>query len=601
VLSTVAFLPGALGRWVYPKELLLGVAALVASAAVPRGRLPRWFGVGVAVAAAILIASSLANGIPLEQQLFGRWPREEGIVTSLCYVAAAWIGARLVGPASTVAERERLATASSVIALLIAAEAVFEAVGLRPIPSDLARPGSLLGNASDEGAVAAMLAVLLVPFALVPVRERTFGSGRSWLWATGAGAAALAAVLSASRAALLGLVLAGAASAVYQFFRARRRRSAGRVVAVSAVAFGCIALFALAVPATRSRILGTSPLSGATVTERFDLWTAALRETARSPLLGTGPNSFSSRLGRFLPQHWFAQVGVGTVTDSPHSVVLQAYVAGGLSLLLLLVVLASLALRGALSRIGSQTDAAHPAARKGNATTAGISEKDRLVHTALALGAFAVALVFGFTSIGTTGLACLLVGSLIAQAPTVHASVVRLRIVAAGWSALVVVLASALTAELALGAAVRATNAGDQRAAGLFSAAATFRPADADIALIAAESYAQVADRTGASEASGRTWALRAVAELPHDPRSHTALAVEQQYAGDTAGALRELNAAISLSPHDPQLLFRAGALDATTGDLSGAAQLLQKAARLDPADKAIRSALDQVRAAAAG
>ena len=38
----------------------------------------------------------------------------------------------------------------AVTALLVGAEAVLETAGLRPLVSDVTRPGSLLGNASDE-------------------------------------------------------------------------------------------------------------------------------------------------------------------------------------------------------------------------------------------------------------------------------------------------------------------------------------------------------------------------------------------------------------------------------------------------------------------
>ncbi|TFD47320.1 hypothetical protein E3T55_15355, partial [Cryobacterium frigoriphilum] len=97
VLASIVLLPDAFVRWFLPKDLVAAAAVAVASVAVARGRLPRAFvlaslGAGVLVLVAVLL--SAAPGA----QLWGRWPRYEGLITLPVYFGAVWAGARLLGP-----------------------------------------------------------------------------------------------------------------------------------------------------------------------------------------------------------------------------------------------------------------------------------------------------------------------------------------------------------------------------------------------------------------------------------------------------------------------------------------------------------------------
>ena len=73
-----------------------------------------------------------------------------------------------------------------------------ETLGLRPLESDVSRPGALLGNASDQGAWGVLaLGPLLAAALRAPSRTAIGGSV----------AAATVVVLSGSRGALLGALL----------------------------------------------------------------------------------------------------------------------------------------------------------------------------------------------------------------------------------------------------------------------------------------------------------------------------------------------------------------------------------------------------------
>jgi hypothetical protein len=150
--------------------------------------------------ALVLLAAALAGSTPVTQ-LIGRAPRYEGVLVLPVYLGALLAGARLLG-----VDRARGSTAwflrwLSIAALAVAVEAVLETAGLGLLASSVARPGSLLGNASDEGAWAVLV---LGPLAAVALRV----GGR--LYTAGALAAATVLVCSGSRGALIGAVATGA-------------------------------------------------------------------------------------------------------------------------------------------------------------------------------------------------------------------------------------------------------------------------------------------------------------------------------------------------------------------------------------------------------
>lgn len=576
VLSSIVFLPDALNRWMLPKVVVLAVACLIALAAVSRGRLPRTLWIMGGAAALLIVIAALAGAAPVPQ-LFGRWPRFEGLVTLPAYAAAAWMGARLLGPGADGVRHRALHTAAALAAVLLGAVSVAESVGLRPIDSSLARPGSLLGNATDQGIVGFMLAAVLV-FAVLDsstsLRRRVF-------LAAGLVLAIAATLLSASRAAIGVLAILAIVTAIVVVVRADRASRPG-VTLVAVGSLVVMAAVALAIPLSRSRLLGLSPSANDSTSARLTMWETAGRLVGESPLVGAGPSGFVDALAPFRPQEWSRVMGANTTIDSPHNWLLQAAVAGGVPL-----ALCALAVAGFL--VWSAVRAARRASAMRSPLIAGGS---------LAVAGFGVALLTHFTSPGTTILAAFLAGAIVAIPPgeALPLLVTRSRLVLV--SVWVVLLGLATAAEVQLGAGVAQAAVGNTAAAsGSFAAAQALRPWDADAASIAAQSFASAAEngvQAAAPEAVG--WAERSLALAPDSVLSAKALAVGLQYSGELERAKDVLEGLDDRAPYDPQVLHRLGGIQFLLGDSDTALGTLERAAKLDPGNADIAETLQFVR-----
>jgi hypothetical protein len=556
-LAGALFLPEALNRFVFPKLVVVAVALLLATAAPARGRLPRAAVVLLALAATSLLAAALADGTPLPA-LLGRPPRYEGVLVLPLYLGAAIAGGRLLGPGRAPDSTAWFLDWLSVAALAIGALAILEAAGLRPLSSDIARPGSLLGNASDEGAWAVLA---LGPLAMAALRAR------EPLHIAGGVGAAAALVCSGSRGALLGALVTMAVLALLAPRRAPR-------VAVVAIAVA-VATAAFALPATRARVLGTSPLASDTVTGRELIWRETLALVGAHPLLGVGPSGYLDAIPRFHDRRYAVQVGSANPPDSPHDWILQAAVAGGAPLALLAVALATLTLLcGARAACRERAGGGWPA----------------LGGMLAGLAGYATALLVHFTSPGTTPLAALMAGALLATPPAapsarVPPALLR-RSAAVALALLAIVLTGAAFAELPLRSATNAAAAGRVAAANDdFDSAVELRPWDSGIPVSAANAFAVLAaNRVPGAAAAGARWSARA---LDADPRSIAALAdaaTVDLARARPASAASLLAHALRMDPTNADLHIQAAAAanalhqtNAAAADLREAASLTQR------------------------
>ncbi|WP_378144111.1 O-antigen ligase family protein [Cnuibacter sp. UC19_7] len=589
-VSLVAFLPAALSPWVLPKLAVLAAAGIAAAVAVPRGRLPRWVILLVALATAVLAIAALLGDAPLAQ-LLGRWPRFEGALALGGYTIALWIGARVLGPSSTTRDRELSSLALAVVALAVGGTAVLETCGIRFLPGSesevTSRPGSLLGNATDQGLLGAMLAVMLV-VALATATATHRRTGQRLLLALGSTAALAAVVLSASRAAIASLAFGMVLLGVLWVATAPRGRRRWRLLMTTAILAGLTAA-ALLVPLTQSRLLGTSPFASTTIEGRFQLWVESLRVLASSPLLGTGPSGFEDAVPAEHGPEWFPLFGYGSVVDSPHDIALQAILAGGLPLLLLAGALVLGVLGTAIRRIREL----------------GLTESERS-RRALVLSALVAVLVWmlgastHFTTTGPVILVALCIGVIVAHPPrpsTVTITGARARVVrllpgvaVVAWSMLT---ATALAGEVALRTGVEAVAESPERANTAFETAVHLRPWDPDVLVIAAEEFAAAADR-GDADVGGlaSTWAGRAVDALPASVPAAKALAASRQHAGDFAAAEQTLRDLDLRAPNDPQTLHRLGGVLILQGRYDEADAALRDARTLAPDEPGITETL---------
>ncbi|MEP7193174.1 MAG: O-antigen ligase family protein [Actinomycetota bacterium] len=543
-LAPAVFLPGALNRFVFIK-LSLGAAALACAlmAGLP-GRLQRGPRILLVLGGVTLGVSALLGQAPLAQ-LIGRAPRYEGLVALSVYVGAVLIGAWLLGPGANPVLRAHLVRATAVAASLIAVVAVLETLGLHPLATSTSRPGSLLGNATEQGAFGAGV----VGLCLHAVARRD----RAAIWAVGAGGVLV--VTSASRGALLGLVAAVAVTVILGAPQVRR-------VALAGLGVGAVA--ALALPLTRHRLLMQSPLSGQTVTGRAQEWAETLHLIGQHPVLGVGPSGFLDASPSVQSAGYVRLAGAARL-DSPHSLPLQIADAGGVVLLLLAAALSWLLVRSILTLRRDAIDG--PWA----------------IGAAAAIAGWGTVLLTHFTAPGSTPLFCLLAGSLLAQPRQGPARRVIRGTVAGAAAVLTAGLLLAATAEIPLRGGLAAQQGGDAAAALQdFGAAHALRPWDADL-------DAQIAHALIGQPAPGQPATVvdrylgRARAAFPQDPWVLTDAGLHAGQGGKLTEALTYLDQAHRVAPNDPEVYLIRGQVRSRANNTAGAIADLRASASLTP------------------
>jgi O-antigen ligase len=550
VISVAAIVPGGFNRFVFAKLALVAMALVALALAPRRGALNRPAAWLLGVFLALFAVDGLIAGTPLIT-LVGRAPRYEGLVTLALYAGCVVLGARLVGVNRDESVERTLLGSLALVALAVATLAVLESFGLRPLSSTSARAGSLLGNASDEGAAGVLL--------LGPLAVAAVGSRRA-LTQLGAGAAALVVVLSASRGALLGALSMALAAVVLLRSPVTRRVLAALTVAFVGVVF--------AVPASRDRVLERTPFSRATVTGRELLWQESAVLLSHHLLTGVGPDHFADQVGTERDRTWQRRVGSASPPDSPHSWPLQVAVDGGLPLLALAVAIAGLVLFRGLARTEQERSRGSPA-----------------LATGMLLGVvgYGVTLLFHFTSPGTAPLAALYAGGLLsARAASAPGSPWRGRLLALIAGTLAVVLVAGAIAEIEVLSAVRAAAAGNDPAAlSRFAAARDLRPWDVEVDVIEATVLAHLAERTGVAGLRDATPFLRdAVRALPEDPQVLVDAGAIDEAEGHYGAAADDFRRALRYDRDDPVVLLRLGVV-------------LGEAGRFAPAIRAFRGAVE--------
>lgn len=547
-LSGILVLPGLAEPFLMPKATLAAVgAALVLT--VPRqtglSRTIAW----VIAAGAVTLAVAAAQSTSPWVAVWGRYPRFEGVWVLPVYTGALVAGARMRAWPAVHRALPRVLTPAAVLVVLVA--------GLQAAGPAESRVTSLLGNASELGTWAVIVAVYLAGLAAAGDR----------IAAVGAGAAGLAVVLSGSRGAL-GALLVGLLILALARWRASGSRRATLAVAGAA---GLVVLLAVMLPATRARLLGDTPLAWSTVNGRRWLWSDTLDLVAAHPLLGVGPSGFVDAVGAHHSLGWAAQVGSANPPDSAHNLILQALAAGGI---LIAGLLLALGVVWGLQAVRSLRTDPQPTAAAGSAVIAG-----------------ATALMVHFTSAATLPLLCLLAGWVTATVlPERAGAAERMArwVPAAGLSCCALGLATATAAEAPIAAALHAATHADLRAAQrAWATAHRMRPWDTDLWLRHA---------TAATNAAAQGL-LPAASCLPPTWHAHTRLPTSSEAAhtraecleanNDLTAARAVLATALKHDPTNLDLLLLAGVLAARDGDPDAAEALLMRAAELAPTEPA--------------
>lgn len=582
LLSPVALIPGGLFRFALPELTVAALGILLAARAPAAGRLPRSMTVLIAAGGLLLLLAVALSAAPVAQ-LVGRWPRYEGLVALPVYLGAAWAGARVLGPGAHPTSRRALTAAASVSAVAIGAVSAAEAAGLRPLGGDVARPGSVLGNASDQGVAAAILLAIVLP--ALPWAWRTMrrppaagptGRGAAILTVLGAFAASSTLLLSGSRGAFVAAIVA---HLVQVLVTARDARHRGPTVVAGAMVLIVLAAAAITTPQMSSRLLAGDGPAADSVHGRALLWSATARVVAEHPWTGVGPSGLVDALPDVATQDWALSTDADHPPVSPHDWALQAAAAGGIPLLLV-----------ALGLVVAV--AVHGRRRLSEAREPGVAD-DPYVPTA-ALGAVvaaAVALTVHPTGSATVVLAATMTGALVAG----RESGVELRspvravasILAGLW---VVGLALGSAAEVPLGqAAARAADGDVLGAEAAVHQAMRLRPWDPDLHLIAAQIYlaGSNAGHVPSAEAA-RQHAELALAATPASLEAARIDATALITLGRPEQAREELTHLLARSPFDARLLLARGVASATLADWTAAERDLLAASRYAPSDAVV-------------
>jgi O-antigen ligase len=584
-IGTVAFMPGALDRFVFLKVAVIASGVALAFTVPARNRLSPRIVTILSLGSIVLLVATLREAAPLTA-LVGRSPRFEGVFVLPVYVGAAVAGARLLGPDRAEGSTAWFMKWLAFAAVLVGIEAALEFTGLRPLASSVARPGSFLGNASDEGAWAVLV---LGPLAAVAVTTR------KWPYLVGSLAAIVILVASGSRGALVGAVAVAFVLVVLEPRRSLKVTLVAGLVVVAACSF--------VAPATRARIVGTSPYSGETVKGRVLLWEETTHLVEDHLFLGVGASAFVNAIPKYHNRQWQLKVGAANPPDSPHDWILQAASDGGLLLALDALALAVSVLLEGLAATRRQVTRGERAAVVG--MLAGVS-------------GYGVALLFHFTSPGTTPLAATFAGALVAM-PLRTSSVAhgdsappRLKLVpysdklkqtaeilrVALFVGLALLLFLAAWAEIPLRNALDDASAGRLGAADhSFHLAENLRPWDPSISATAGHAFAVLA-ALGEPDAAqrGAPWVATELRENPHGVVSLEDAAAIDEATHRLPAAVVLLRRCAHLDPTNPDVLLSLGRVYLRQGSRSKALPVLEMAARYAPHSETVRRALRDAR-----
>jgi O-antigen ligase/Flp pilus assembly protein TadD len=464
---------------------------------------------------------------------------------------------------------------ASVATLGVGVMAVAEFAGLSVAPSGSGRLGSTLGSAAYLGAALTILVPLTVGTALSATEDR-----RWRLMATTASVLGVVALVgSQTRAALVGLAVAG----LVALPRLVPRLSA-RPLAVGAVALAAVGLLALSP-------LGERALEGSS---RTDEWAQAIGVIGGHPVLGTGPEGYRIAFPGVVDAEYERAYGREVIPDRAHNGVLDVAAALGLpGAVLYLAAVAAILRRGWWQRGGSVEQTAVAAAAIGYLAQQQflfpLAEIDPLLWLIVGI-LFSNPDVIRPRPPIAGALAAVAVLSLLAGVADVAAD----RSMAAGLDGDPV--AAERATELRpdsfrtwLIASNVASRGGDvaslERALDRIDTALTLSPADPRLGQIHAQYLGNLAALTGLSgdgAIARDAWEELARSD-PNNAAVLTGLGAARALTGDAAGAERAYVLAASLAPDDAGPLVTLARLQLATGEPTDAVETLRRARAVDP------------------
>jgi O-antigen ligase len=568
--------PAGLRPFTTLRWAVLGVLAVLAVAtARGGGALPRRFAWAWAVLLGGMAVATVTAIDPL-MAVVGHPRRHLGLVGWVVGALAFVAGARLTAHE----RRVHLVRGVVVAAGTTGVAAIADGLGWDPMGVRFGdgRTGGLLGQPVYLGA----LALLLAPAAFGVAADRA--TDRRWRWAAVAGGSAcsIAIVLSGTRGAWLGVLVAAALASheLARWANAHRRLAAGALVLAAGLAVS-------ASVGARTATLFDPQINGGM--GRLDEWRLAAAVIADDPLTGAGPEGYRIAVLAHVDEDYARRHGRHEVIDRAHNAVLDIAATAGAPAAGAYVLLLGLVL----------WQCGHVIRRRPG--------PDRFAYgVALGLVAWVVQLQVSFPIAEVDPVAWLLAGSLVsaeaaeAAEATAHAWTGRaLRIGAtlvAGGLAVSGILA--ISADRDLHRAEQALPDAPRRAVQAADRATSTRPDDVDAWYVAAR-VASAGPSLLALDA-GLQRVDDGLDHFPLDPALRDLreeLLVERALRSglddDLQAARRAAAERVTADPANGAHHRRLGLVLAARGDRAAAADALRRAVQLDPDDRTARHALE--------
>ena len=244
---------------------------------------------------------------------------------------------------TTVRDRRTVMRGAAVAASVLGVWCAFERAGRSLIDESFA--GHRVGGPFGQPAYVGAAAVLLVPLSLAVACDRD--GPRAWrlVGSLGVLGGAAALLLSQTRGAWLGALVALALLGARHRVVTRRR---WRELACAAAAI--VVLFA--VTPLGGRVADAFDLGHGTTQGRFDDWAVGVRVVEHHPVLGVGPEGYRVVFPQVVPASYVRRHGTAVVPDRAHNGILDVAAEGGIlagglyaALLAMVVVVAWRALR----------------------------------------------------------------------------------------------------------------------------------------------------------------------------------------------------------------------------------------------------------------
>lgn len=259
-------------------------------------------------------ALSSAFSVNLNVAVFGTYGRYDGLLTLCTYAAMFWLVTQTIAGEN---DARSLLRALLVGGYMVAAIAILQFLRDSVTAHTLVRAYGTMGNSDILGAYL----VLLVPVAYGELIAATTTTAR-WLAINALAVMLLALLVSVSRSAWLGLLVAALVLLTARQWPAFKHRASLIGAAAVALAVAVTALVALEHGFSTSGLVSSTE----TITQRVHVWGDSLPLIVSRPLTGYGPDSFGLVYPGFQTGNW----GAYQQFDKAHNELVQVAATQGL-------------------------------------------------------------------------------------------------------------------------------------------------------------------------------------------------------------------------------------------------------------------------------